>query len=106
MTARSLGKIPMTSVRRLTSRFRRSIACPQYTFPTRDDAQRDDVADLHVLAVYHDSIDQELDERAALIEGGVFETAPDRFAEVFDACSRFGDGRAARLRYRAPARRV
>jgi hypothetical protein len=67
--------------------FRRSIAWSQYTFSTREAAQRDDVADLHVFAVDHDSVDQELDQRAALIEACVFETGTDRLAEVFDARS-------------------
>ena len=78
--------MPTTSVRRLISLFNRSIAWSQYTFSARDATQRDDVADLHVLAVDHDAVDQELDQCAALVEVRVFETGTDRIAEVFDAC--------------------
>jgi hypothetical protein len=85
--AHALGKIPTTSVRRLISLLSRSIAWSQYTFWTRAAAQRDYVADLHVLAVVDDSIDQEFDERTALVEVGMFETCTDRLAEVFDAHS-------------------
>jgi hypothetical protein len=78
--------MPTTSLRRLTSLLSRSIAWSQYTFSTRYAAQWDDVADLHVLAVDHGSVDQELDERASLIEVRVFKAGTDHRTEVFDAC--------------------
>jgi hypothetical protein len=82
--ARSFGKMPTTSVRRLISLFNRSIAWSQYTFSPSRAAERDHVADLHVLAIHHDAIDQQFDEGTSLAEVRVFEAFADDGSKVFD----------------------
>ena len=86
-TAAVFGKMPTTSVRRLTSLFNRSIAWSQYTFSASGAAERDHVADLHVFAIDHDAVDEQLDESTSLCEVGVFDACANRRTEVFDAHS-------------------
>ena len=83
--APSLGKMPTTSVRRLTSLLRRSIAWSQYTFSARGAAERDHVANLHILAVDDYPVDEELDKGAALGKGRVLDAVGDGRPEVLDA---------------------
>ena len=78
MTARSFGKMPITSVRRLTSLLSRSIAWSQYTFSAGGAAQRDHVADLDVLTIDNDSVNEQLDECTSLIEVSVLEAFSNR----------------------------
>src|SRR5437764_15042342 len=84
MTARSFGKIPITSVRRFTSLLRRSIAWSQYTFSPSRAAERDHVTDLDVCTGNNDAVDQQLDERTPLGEASVFQAFSNRCTEVFD----------------------
>ena len=70
--------MPTTSVRRLTSRLRRSRAWSQYTFSPRSAAYRDDVSDLDVWTIDDDPGNEQLDERTSLVEVGV--AFGDRYA--------------------------
>src|SRR6266542_4471660 len=72
-------------VRRLTSLLRRSIAWSQYTFSARGAAERDHVANLHILAVDDHPVDEELDKGAALGKGRVLDAVGDGRPEVLDA---------------------
>jgi hypothetical protein len=65
--------------------FKRSIAWSQYTFSARSAAERDHIADLHVLAVDDHAFDEQLNQSAALSEGSAFETFGDSSPEVLDA---------------------
>jgi hypothetical protein len=65
----------------------RSIAWSQYTFSASGAAEWDDVADLDVLAIDHDAIDEQLNQRTSLSKIGLFESLADRLSEVFDACA-------------------
>jgi hypothetical protein len=59
----------------------------QYTFSAGGAAEWDDVADLDVLAIDHNAIDQQLNQRTSLSKIGSFETLAYRGSEVFDACA-------------------
>jgi hypothetical protein len=82
--ARSLGKMPTTSVRRLISLFKRSIAWSQYTFSASSTAERDHVTDFHVRTVNHHPVDQQFDERTALAEVGMLEAFTNGSTKIFD----------------------
>jgi hypothetical protein len=84
--ARSLGKMPTTSVRRLISLFKRSIAWSQYTFSACCAAEREDVAYFNVRSIDDDPVDQQLDEGAPFIERSMLKPVCDRGAEVLEPC--------------------
>ena len=68
-----LGKMPTTSVRRLTFLLRRSMARSQHPILPRGAAQRDDVADLDVRCIHDFAVDEQPYQRAAQLDLGVVE---------------------------------
>src|SRR5262249_3750271 len=85
MMARSFGKMPTTSVRRLISLFKRSIAWSQNPIPPGGATERDDVADLHVGHVDHHAVDEQFYQGPPQLEGGVLEPVGEAGTEVLDA---------------------
>ena len=57
------------------------MAWSQHTFPLREAAQGDDVADLHRRGIDYHPIDEQLDDGTALLGGRVLEAGIDGGAE-------------------------
>jgi hypothetical protein len=63
------------------------MAWTQYPIPPRQPAERDDVANFHLRSIHDHPLDQQLDQRSLLGEGGPLQAMGHGISELLDALS-------------------